>query len=112
LSEEDIQQIRKTIGHIPRVFFDIKEDDPEMYDIVVELDKLVWRGGKLDPKTKKLIAIGITASLRDARALARQMEGALKMGITKEEIKEVFRVVMILAGMPAYTGCGNRTKLE
>ncbi|MCP8304176.1 MAG: carboxymuconolactone decarboxylase family protein [archaeon] len=100
------------IGHIPSVFFDIKEDDPEIYGIIVELDKLVWSEGKLDPKTKKLIAIGITAALRDERALTRQMEGALKMGITKEELREVFRVVMILAGMPAYTGCGSRTLLK
>ena len=112
MSEEDIRQIRKTIGHIPSVFFDIKKDDEEMHKIIVELDKLVWRSGKLDPKTKKLIAVGITAALRDTSALARQMEGALKMGITKEELREVFRVVMILAGMPAYTGCGDRTKLE
>ena len=110
--DEEIKKIEKAIGRIPSVFFSIKENDPEMHNLLIKLDKLIWSPGKLDSKTKKLIAIGITAALRDTNACRRQMEGAIKLGITEEELKEVFRVVMILAGMPAYTGCGQKTKLK
>ena len=81
-----------------------KSEYPDIYDAIIELDKAVFGGKALDYKTQKLIAIGITASASDERAAKKQMMSGMKeLGITKDEIVDALRVVLLTSGMPAYT---------
>jgi len=58
----------------------------------------------VDYKTQKLIALGINAAASDDRAVKKQMMSAMKeFGITKDEIVDVLRVVLLTSGMPPFT---------
>ncbi len=77
---------------------------PDLYEIVSDLNTTVWDGKVLDYKTQKLIAIGITASRADPRATKKQIKSAIEvLGISKDEIVDVLRVVLLTSGMPAFS---------
>ena len=76
----------------------------DLYELVSDLNATVWSGKVLDYKTQKLIAIGIAASRADARATKKQIRSAIEvLGITKDEIVDVLRVVLLTSGMPAFS---------
>jgi alkylhydroperoxidase/carboxymuconolactone decarboxylase family protein YurZ len=82
----------------------VKEKYPDLYEAIVKLNEAAFTGKVLDYKTQKLIAIGIVASKCDEVATEKQMISGMKeLGITKEEIADVLRVVLLTSGMPAFT---------
>ena len=82
----------------------LEEDYPEHYDIVDKLNDMVYDGEVLDEKTLKLIAIAIAASTNNDVAIKMQMKHGLNdYGITKNEIMDVLKIVLLLAGKPAFT---------
>lgn len=81
----------------------IKEDYPDLYEGSVNLNEVAYTGKVLDYKTQKLIALGITAAFSDDRAVKKQIISNMQeFGVTKDEIVDVFRVVMLIAGKPAF----------
>jgi alkylhydroperoxidase/carboxymuconolactone decarboxylase family protein YurZ len=81
----------------------IKEDYPDLYEENVSLNKVAYTGKALDYKTQKLIALGINAAFSDDRAIKKQiMSNMQEFGTTKDEIVDVFRVVLLIAGKPAF----------
>ena len=83
---------------------ELEDEEPDLYELVKDINETVWNGKVLDYKTQKLIAIGITASRADPRATKKQMRSAIEvLGITKEEIVDVLRVVLLTSGMPAFS---------
>ena len=83
---------------------ELKDSHPDLFELVSNINDTVWDGKVLDYKTQKLIAIGITASRADPRATKKQMRSAIEvLGITKEEIVDVLRVVLLTSGMPAFS---------
>ena len=83
---------------------ELEDEYPDLYDLVSNINETVWDGKVLDYKTQKLIAIGITASRADPRATKKQIRSAIEvLGITKEEIVDVLRVVLLTSGMPAFS---------
>src|SRR5690606_28750132 len=99
---EDIKDLEKMIGKVPKFFKELTVNDPKMFEMVMKLEGHIWDDGALSRKSKKLIAIAIAASLRDQHAVHAQLIGASKLGISKEEVEEALRVAFLLAGMPAY----------
>lgn len=83
---------------------ELEGEYPDLYELVTDINDTVWNGKVLDYKTQKLIAIGITASRADPRAIKKQIRSAIGvLGITKEEIVDVLRVVLLTSGMPAFS---------
>lgn len=81
-----------------------KKDYPELYNAIVNLNEATYTGKVIDYKTQKLIALGINAAVSDDRATKKQMMSAMKeFGITKDEIVDVLRVVLLTSGMPPFT---------
>ena len=81
----------------------IKRDYPDIYEAIVELNDVVYTGKVLDYKTQKLIAIAITASNSDDRAIEKQFKSAInELGITKDEIMDALRIVLLTSGMPPF----------
>lgn len=81
----------------------VKNDYPDIYDAVVKLNEAAYTGKALDYKTQKLIALGITASNSDDRAMKKQMMSAIReFGATRDEIVDVLRVVLLTAGNPPF----------
>lgn len=60
--------------------------------------------GLNEARTQKLIALGIDAASSDDRAVKKQMMSAMKeFNITKDEIVDVLRVVLLTSDMPLFT---------
>jgi alkylhydroperoxidase/carboxymuconolactone decarboxylase family protein YurZ len=81
-----------------------KKDYPDIYKAVVALNEAAYTGKVLDYRTQKLIALGITAAASDDRAMKKQMQSAIKeFGVSKDEIVDVLRVVLLTSGNPPFT---------
>jgi 4-carboxymuconolactone decarboxylase len=100
--KDEMKDLERMIGKVPKFFKELTVNDPKMYEMVMKMESYIWDDGALTRQTKKLIAIAIAASLRDQHATRAQLAGAEKLGITKAEVEEALRVSFLLAGMPAY----------
>jgi alkylhydroperoxidase/carboxymuconolactone decarboxylase family protein YurZ len=81
----------------------VKKDYPDLYKAIVGLNEAAYTGKVLDYRVQKLIALGINAAASDDRATKKQMMSAMKeFGITKDEIVDVLRVVLLTSGMPSF----------
>jgi len=82
----------------------VKKDYPDLYNAIVGLNEACYTGKVIDYRTQKLIALGINAAASDDRAVKKQMMSAMKeFNITKDEIADVLRVVLLTSGMPPFT---------
>lgn len=82
----------------------VKKDYPDIFKAVVELNEAAYSGKVLDYRTQKLIALGITAAASDDRAMKKQMISAMKeFDISRDEIVDVLRVVLLTSGNPPFT---------
>ena len=61
----------------------------------------VWGREGLDRKTRSLLNLAMIAALNRPHELRLHIAGALRNGVTREEIREVFMQVAIYAGVPA-----------
>lgn len=61
----------------------------------------VWGRDTLDKKTRSMLNIAMLASLNRKHELTMHVKGAIRNGVTREEIREVLLQVVIYAGVPA-----------
>lgn len=64
----------------------------------------VWARPGLDRRSRSLLNLGMIAALNRPEELATHVRGAIKNGVTKEEIREAFLQVAVYCGMPAGLG--------
>ena len=61
----------------------------------------VWGRDGLPRKTRSLLNLAMISALNRPHELKMHVRGALRNGVTKEEIREVFLQVAIYCGVPA-----------
>lgn len=61
----------------------------------------VWGREHFDRKTRSIINLAMISALNRPHELKMHIKGALKNGLTKDDIREVFLQVAIYAGIPA-----------
>ena len=61
----------------------------------------VWGREQLDKKTRSMLNLAMSAALNRPHELKLHVGGALRNGVTREEIREVFLQVAIYCGVPA-----------
>ena len=61
----------------------------------------VWGRDTLDKKTRSMLNIAMLSALNRKHELTMHVKGAIRNGVTKEEIREVLLQVVIYAGVPA-----------
>jgi 4-carboxymuconolactone decarboxylase len=61
----------------------------------------VWGRDQLDKKTRSMLNLAMIAALNRPHELKLHVGGALRNGVTREEIREVFLQVAIYCGVPA-----------
>ncbi len=61
----------------------------------------VWGRETLEKKTRSMLNLAMIAALNRPHELKMHVKGALRNGVTKDEIREVFMQVAIYAGVPA-----------
>lgn len=81
----------------------LKKDYPDVYELVTSMSDVLYDGKSLDYKTQKLIAIGIIASKGEESAIKQQiLSGMKELDITKDEIMDVLKIVLLTSGMPSF----------
>ena len=81
----------------------VKNEYPDLFEAINDLNSAVYTGKILDYKTQKLMAVAITASNADDRAVKKQILSAIKeFDATKDELMDVLRVVLLTSGMPPF----------
>lgn len=81
----------------------IKKDYPDIYEAIVGLNEAVYTGKALDYKTQKLIALAIAASNADDISIEKQIRSSInELDVTKDEIMDVLRIVLLTSGMPPF----------
>jgi len=65
----------------------------------------IWSRPGLDRRSRSILNLGMLAALNRPEELAGHIRGALKNGVTKEELRECFLQVAVYVGMPAGLGC-------
>jgi 4-carboxymuconolactone decarboxylase len=61
----------------------------------------IWGRDGLPRKTRSLLNLAMISALNRPHELKMHVKGALRNGVSKEEIREVFLQVAIYAGVPA-----------
>jgi 4-carboxymuconolactone decarboxylase len=61
----------------------------------------IWSRPGLDRRTRSCITLAMLAALRQDGELAAHVRGALRNGLSPDEIKEVLLQVAVYAGLPA-----------
>jgi len=79
------------------------EKNPEELKKFGEFIGSVLKDGKLDLKTKELIALGIALSLRCAYCIGIHTEKCYQAGATTDEIIETATVAVLMGGGPTLT---------
>ena len=61
----------------------------------------LWTRPGLDRRTRSIVNLAMLGALGRPHELKLHVKGALKNGLTKEEIKEIFLQVAVYCGVPA-----------
>lgn len=61
----------------------------------------VWGRDALSKKTRSMLNLAMISTLNRPHELKMHVKGALRNGVSKEEIREIFMQVAIYAGVPA-----------
>jgi len=78
---------------------DLRGGAPEVMKAFSSLAQAALAEGALDPKTKELIALGISVAVRCDDCIAFHVKAAVDRGATREEVLETL-------GMAIYMGAG------
>jgi 4-carboxymuconolactone decarboxylase len=97
--------IRKdTLGKdfVEKSFASADEFNKPMQELVTEYCwGAVWGREGLSRKTRSMLNLAMISTLNRPHELKMHVKGALKNGVTKDEIREIFMQVAIYAGVPA-----------
>ncbi len=98
-------EIRKSVlgrEFVEKAFASADDFNREQQELVTEYCwGAVWGRPGLDKKTRSLLNLAMISALNRPHELKMHVAGALRNGVTRDEIKEVFLAVMIYAGVPA-----------
>jgi AhpD family alkylhydroperoxidase len=78
----------------------LRQAIPEVYKGYAALSSAAMAPGALDAKTKELIALSISVTLRCDGCIASHARGASKAGASRDEVAEALGVAVMLNGGP------------
>ena len=92
-SKEKLGELKKEIG-------DLTSKAPEL----TRFSQFVYLAEEkkfLDTKTKELLSLGIAVAIRCEECILWHLEAAIKSGATEDEILDILKVAVAMAGSPA-----------
>ena len=96
-------EMKEAVDQVMDMLKLMSKEQPESMRHFKEFLESVLKEGRLDTKTKELIAIATAITARCKYCIAIHVNKALKAGATKEEILEAASVAMLMGGGPAMT---------
>ena len=98
-------EIRKSVlgaDYVEKSFASADDFNRPMQELVTEYCwGAIWGRDGLPKKTRSIINLAMISALNRPHELKIHVKGAMKNGVTKEEIREVFLQVAIYCGVPA-----------
>ena len=79
----------------------LSKENPKIAEGFVTMHKAAGEDKALTAKTKELIALGISITIRCEGCIASHMGPAIKAGATKDEIMETIGVSVVMGGGPS-----------
>ena len=104
LFDKGLKVRREVLGaeYVDKSIRDADDFNREMQELVTQYcwgD--VWTRPGLDRRTRSLLNLAMLTALNRPHELKLHVRGALRNGVTREEIKEVFLQAAIYCGVPA-----------
>jgi AhpD family alkylhydroperoxidase len=79
----------------------LSKENPGVAEGFVKMHHATGEDKALSVKTKELIALGISITIRCEGCIACHVQGALQAGATKDEIVETIGVAVVMGGGPS-----------
>jgi len=98
-----MSEMREAMRDVKRAMGELSKQVPEEMAGFTEFMGTVLKPGKLDLKTKELIALGMGLTSRCKYCIGIHTQKALAAGATPEEMWEVATVAVMMGGGPAMT---------
>lgn len=89
------------MSEIPKRYRKLTEDCPETIKSYEQLGRAVHNAGPLDDKTRALIKLAISSGARLEGAVHSHTRKAIKVGVAKEEIRQVVLLGLPTIGLPS-----------
>jgi 4-carboxymuconolactone decarboxylase len=102
--ERGLDMRKKVLGdaHVERSLAQVSEFSRPIQELVTEYCwGAVWTREVLPPRTRSLLNLVMLTALNRSHELGVHVRGALRNGVTVEEIQEVFIHTAIYVGVPA-----------
>lgn len=80
----------------------VRDNAPGTAKAFAQMDMALMGEGAISPKTKELIALGISLAEHCVPCIRAHVAGCLEEGATREEIMEAAGVAVVMGGGPAY----------
>ena len=98
-------EMRKSVlgaAHVERSLGQVTEFSRPIQELVTEYCwGAVWTREGLEPRTRSMLNLAMLAALNRGHELGVHVRGAIRNGVTIEEIQEVLMQVAIYVGVPA-----------
>ncbi len=92
--------------HVERSLAQADEFSRPFQELVTEYCwGFAWGDERLDPKTRSMLNLTMIAALNRMHEWELHLKGAIKNGVTKEEIQAILHHVAIYCGIPAGVEC-------
>lgn len=92
---------KEIVSRLSHGLSQFKKLTPKVPEAFATLDKAAFEPGKLDTKTKELMAMAIGVAIRCDGCIAVHTKHALRAGATAEEIAETLGVAVAMGGGPS-----------
>jgi len=89
------------MSQIPKRYMKFKEDYPDVLNAYEQMGDAVHKAGPLDDKTRALIKLAISTGARLEGAVHSHARKAVKVGATKEEMRQVALLSLPTIGLPS-----------
>jgi 4-carboxymuconolactone decarboxylase len=102
--EQGMQVRREVLGdaHVDRAIADTTEFTAPFQEFITSYAwGGAWSRGVLDRKTRSVVTLTALTALGRENEIAMHVRAALRNGLTKEEVAEVFIHTAVYAGVPA-----------
>lgn len=102
--QKGLQTRREVLGdaYVDQSVNNATEYNFPMQELVTEYCwDTIWNRPGLDRRARSILNLGMIAALGRKDELKLHVRGALRNGITKEELREIFMQITIYCGVPA-----------
>ena len=99
--------VQEKINRINKGYAFAKKNLPDSITAYLQFSAQAKKDDALSAKTKELVALGIALAVRCNGCLLYHMKSCKKLGVTREEILNVFEMAVMMGGGPVFTSAAE-----